>query len=366
MATASELPIDTSASAMDMAVAMFGHGITIVSASYTGAASASGIYSNGDTVAPDLTPSDTGVILSTGNAVDVTNDSALIDPNLSAATSTDHALAGDADLSAISGQATFDAAIFEASFIPEGSTLTMQIVFSSEEYLEWVNSGFNDSVGVWVNGVQAELTVGTGDITINNINDVSNANLYMDNAATADTYNTEMDGFTVTLTLKAPVVAGEVNTIKIGIADGGDGALDSNLLIAGNSIQTALIAGDDVIDVTRFAPVEADILANDTSTAGGTLTITQINGQPVVVGDTILLASGETIQMTATGFVLVSSGQPVGTSSVLSYEVADAAGNTDVGFITINTVAPVLPKARRSTRPRGRWRSRRCAPGIWC
>jgi hypothetical protein len=357
MATASELPIDTSASAMDMALAMFGHGITIVSASYTGAASASGIYSNGDTVAPDLTPSDTGVILSTGNAVDVTNDPGLLnllaDPNLLAETSTDHALAGDADLSAISGQATFDAAIFEAEFIPEGSTLTMQIVFSSEEYLEYVNAGFNDSVGVWVNGVQAELTVGTGDITINNINDVSNANLYMDNAATADTYNTEMDGFTVTLTLKAPVVAGEVNTIKIGIADGGDGALDSNLLIAGNSIQTALIAGDDVIDVTRFAPVEADILANDTSTAGGTLTITQINGQPVVVGDTILLASGETIQMTATGFVLVSSGQPVGTSNVLSYEVADAAGNTDVGFITINTVAPCFTEGTQIDTPDG-------------
>lgn len=351
MATASELPIDTSATAMDMAIAMFGHGITIVSASYTGAASASGIYSNGDTVAPDLTPSDTGVILSTGNATDVTNTSG--DANIAENTSTDHGLAGDAELSAISGQETFDAAIFEASFIPEGSTLTMQIVFSSEEYLEWVNSGFNDAVGVWVNGVQAELTVGTGDITVNNINDVSNSNLYMDNAATADTYNTEMDGFTVTLTLKAPVVPGEVNTIKIGIADGGDGAYDSNLLIAGNSIQTALVAADDVVDVTRFAPVEADILANDSSAAGGTLTITQINGQPVIVGDTIILATGETLEVTATGFVLVSSDQPVGTTSVLSYEVADAFGNTDVGFITINTVAPCFTEGTQIDTPAG-------------
>lgn len=357
MATASELPIDTTASAMDMAVAMFGHGITIVSASYTGAASASGIYSDGDTVAPDLTPSDTGVILSTGNAVDVTNDPGLLnllaDPNLVADTSTDHGLAGDADLSALSGQATFDAAVFEAEFVPEGSTLTMQIVFSSEEYLEWVNSGFNDTVGVWVNGVQAELTVGSGDITINNINDVSNSNLYVDNAATADTYNTEMDGFTVTLTLKAPVVAGEVNTIKIGIADGGDGALDSNLLIAGNSIQTSLIAGDDVIDVTPFSPVETDLLANDTSSVGGTLTITEVNGQPVVVGDTITLATGETLEMTATGFVLVTSAEAVGTSNMLSYTVADEFGNTDVGFITLNTVAPCFTQGTLIDTPDG-------------
>ena len=95
----------------------------------------------------------------------------------------------------------------------------MQISFSSEEYLEYVGTGFNDAVGVWVNGVKATLTVGTGDISINNINPGSNGNLYVDNAN--DGFNTEMDGFTVTLTLKAPVNAGQVNTIKIGIADGG-------------------------------------------------------------------------------------------------------------------------------------------------
>ena len=357
MATAAELPIDTSASAMDMAEAVFGHGITIVSASYTGAASASGIYSNGDAVSPELTPSDTGVILSTGMATSVTNEVSLLnllgDPNLLLDSSTDHGLAGDADLSTISGQETFDAAIFEAEFIPEGSTLTMQIVFSSEEYLEWVNTGFNDSVGVWVNGVQAELTVGTGDITINNINNVSNSNLYMDNSSSADTYNTEMDGFTVTLTLKAPVVPGEVNTIKIGIADGGDGALDSNLLIAGNSIQTSLIAGDDIIDVTRFSQVETDLLANDSNAAGGTLTITEVNGQPVVAGDTVILSTGETLQITATGFVLVSSGEEVGASNMLSYTVADTFGNTDVGFITINTVAPCFTEGTQIDTPEG-------------
>ena len=50
----------------------------------------------------------------------------------------------------------------------------MQVVFSSEEYLEYVNSGFNDSVGIWVKGVQAELTVGDGSISIDNINTTSN------------------------------------------------------------------------------------------------------------------------------------------------------------------------------------------------
>ena len=155
MPIASELPVDTSASAAQMADAMFGSGITVLNASYTGAKDASGIYSDGDTVASEITPSDTGVILSTGNAADVTNSSG--DVNTSSRTTTRHGEAGDSDLTDLAGMQTYDAAVFEANFIPAGSTLTMQFVFSSEEYLEYVNKGFNDAVGVWVNGEQAEL-----------------------------------------------------------------------------------------------------------------------------------------------------------------------------------------------------------------
>ena len=220
MPIASELPVDTSASAAQMADAMFGSGITVLNASYTGAKDASGIYSDGDTVASEITPSDTGVILSTGNVTDVTNSSG--DVNTSSRTTTRHGEAGDSDLTDLAGMQTYDAAVFEANFIPAGSTLTMQFVFSSEEYLEYVNKGFNDAVGVWVNGEQAELTIGSGDISIDNINDGSNQDLYVDNNQHDDTYNTEMDGFTITLTLTAPVKPGQVNSIKIGIADAGD------------------------------------------------------------------------------------------------------------------------------------------------
>ncbi len=349
MPTASELPIDTSASANEMAEAMFGNGISIVSSSYTGANGASGIYSDGDATAPNLTPSDTGVILSTGNAVDVTNSSG--DVNTSAGTSTNHGGSGDSDLSAISGQSTFDAAIFEAEFIPEGSTLTMQIVFSSEEYLEYVNSGFNDAVGVWVNGTQAELTVGTGDVSIDNINDGSNENLYIDNAQTDDTFNTEMDGFTVTLTLKAPVTPGEVNTIKIGIADGGDSVFDSNLLIAGDSVQTALVAGDDEISVNIGQQVDVDLLANDESSSNSELTITHINGQPVAAGDTVTLPSGEVLELTGGGFVLAEGGDEA-SENVFTYTVEDEDGNSDIGFVTLTTT-PCFTSGTRILTPQG-------------
>ncbi|WP_299349296.1 choice-of-anchor L domain-containing protein [uncultured Shimia sp.] len=337
MITASELPIDTSADATAMAEAMFGNGISIVegSAVYTGAASASGIYTQGDSEAPNLTPSDTGVILSTGNATDVTRDSG--DPNRQANESTDHGLDGDANLEEIANAETFDAAVLEATFIPEGSVLTMQVVFSSEEYLEYVNSGFNDAVGIWVNGEKAELTVGDGDITINNINDGSNQNLYIDNPEDGEVANTEMDGFTVTMTLKAPVNPGEENTIKIAIADGGDGIYDSNLLIAGDSVQTALVAGDDEVELARDSEVTFDLRSNDVSQNSAVLNITHINGNEVVIGEPIVLPTGESITFNADGTVTIETDGDVG-SNVFSYTVEDGDGNTDVGFVTLTTV----------------------------
>ena len=358
MVTASELPIDTSASAMDMAEAMFGSGITINSASYTGDSDASGIYSDGDSVAPNLTPSDTGVILSTGEAEDITHSSG--DPNESERTTTINNDPGDSDLSGIAGQQTYDAAVFEATFVPDGDTLTMQVTFSSEEYLEYVDSGFNDAVGIWVNGVQAELTVGTGDITIDNINDESNENLYIDNPRALDLYNTEMDGFTVTLTLKAPVNAGEENTIKIGIADAGDSQWDSNLLIAGDSIQTALIAGDDVIEVLG-AEGTFDLLANDVSNTGGTLTITQINGQDVVAGDTIILPTGEEVTLNADGTVTVEADGDFETNT-FSYQASDEDGNTDTAFVEMTTL-PCLVAGTLVETPNGRVAVESLKPG---
>ncbi len=360
MPTASELPIDTSASAQEMAEEMFGNGIQIVSASFTGSDNASGIFTEGDSIAPGITPSDTGVILSTGSAADITNSNG--DVNTSSDTTTNNHTEGDADLTEISGQQTYDAAIFEAEFVPEGSTLTMQITFSSEEYLEYVNSGFNDAVGVWVNGEQAVLTVGTGDITINNINDESNANLYVDNSASDDNFNTEMDGFTVTLTLKAPVNPGEINTIRIGIADGGDRAYDSNLLIAGNSVQTALIAEDDEIEVEGTDAQEFDLLANDSSSNGGSLIITSINGQPVVAGDTVTLPSGEMITLTEDGMVLVESDGDEGSNS-FSYTVEDSEGNTDTAFVNLTTTAPCFTAGTLIDTPDGATPIERLQPG---
>ncbi|SDJ78899.1 choice-of-anchor L domain-containing protein [Aliiruegeria lutimaris] len=333
MTISTKLPVDTTASAEEMANAMFGEGITVISATYTGDDASSGIYTDGNTVAPDVVPADSGVILSTGAAADFTNEGGSDQNNLATNTSTNTSgIDGEADLSALVGRPVYDAAVFEAEFIPEGDTVTMQLVFGSEEYLEWVNSGYNDVVGIWVNGELAEMTIGDGAISIDNINDTSNENLFIDN--TDGALNTEMDGVTVVVTVKATVQPGEVNTIKIAIADDGDAIYDSNLLIVGDSIQSAVIAEDDSVTVASKNAQTIDLTANDDAPEGAR--ISKINGVDVIAGDVVALESGETVRLNEDGTVTVTAA-PNAQNSTISYTLESPEGTTDVAFLTITT-----------------------------
>ena len=119
------------------------------------------------------------------------------------------------------------------------------------------------------------MAVGNGDTDPGNVNGTNNQNLYNDN--TSDQFNTEMDGFTVTLTLTIPVVSGSTNSIRIAIADVSDSSYDSNLLIAGDSLQTSVIALAYSTNVYPNGATNLDVLANDTNGGVGTLTITHLN-----------------------------------------------------------------------------------------
>ncbi len=331
--TASELSINTNASADAMANTIFGDGVQIVAgtADYTGDNRSSGIFSGGDTTSPGVTPSDSGVILTTGRTSSFTNSSG--DPNRSSQTTTSSSgQNNNSDFNSAAGTRTYDASYLDVDFIPDGDYVTMQFVFASEEYPEYVNSIYQDIVAVWINGSLVELEVGDGDADPGNVNSSTNENLFISNAN--DDYNTEADGFTVTMTLTIPVNADTVNSIRIGIADVGDSSYDSWLLIAADSVQSSLVALEDSATVYPNGTVTLDVTANDQ--ASGTLTITEINGVAVVAGDTVNLNTGQSVTLNANGTLTVIGDGDIEDFN-FTYSVTDGT-NTDTAFVQIESV----------------------------
>lgn len=330
-----ELPINRFASAQQMAELIFGDGVTVQSASFTGDQDSSGIFTNGDAISPGVTPADTGVLFSTGDLRGFTNNNAA-QSNLSTSTTT--ASSGpnnNPDFNAAAGGPTFDASFLDVDFIPTGDTLTAQFVFASEEFPEFANGAFQDFVGVWINGTQVELGIGDGDIDPNNLNAGSAQNLFIDN--TADQFNTELDGFTVTLSLNIPVNSGVVNSLRLGIADVADNNFDSTLLVAADSLQTTVIANDDISDLPEDGSRTLDLLANDTNQTSGTLSISQINGQDVSVGSIVTLNTGQTVQLNGDGTVTIFGD---GDTEIVdfTYQIESNSGGTDTGFVTLNSI----------------------------
>lgn len=343
------LPVNREANAEEMAETIFGEEITINSATYIGDTNASGIYSNADNVSPDVAPSDEGVILSTGNARNFTNRRGGYnqDTNQGSNMSGPDTVEGASDVTTLS---TYDAAVLEVNFTPPDgvASMTMQFVFASEEYPEYTSSLYQDFVGVWVNDVYIPMEI--GNIDPGTVNSGSNESLFIDN--TGGAYNTEMDGFTATMTLTIPLLQNSDNEIRIAIADVSDANYDSNLLIAAGSLQTSVIANTDNVVLGLNDTETIDLLANDTNSSGSLL-LTHINGDVVAVGDVINLSSGQTIVIGSGGTITVTSDGDEETAN-FTYTIENDDGITDVGFVSVtSTAAPCFVRGTLIRTPYG-------------
>ncbi|MGB0369246.1 MAG: choice-of-anchor L domain-containing protein, partial [Flavobacteriales bacterium] len=121
---------------------LLGSCVTASNISYTGPASASGTF---DASGTTFTMQN-GILLTTGEA-DVA-----IGPNDDDNDGDNQGRGGDADLTVLATESTFDAVVLEFDFVPEDDTLTFRYVFASEEYPEYVGSEFNDVFGFFVAG----------------------------------------------------------------------------------------------------------------------------------------------------------------------------------------------------------------------
>ncbi|MGR3761381.1 Hint domain-containing protein [Roseobacteraceae bacterium NS-SX3] len=334
MVKASELNYNTTASARQMAETIFGDGVQVREAAYYGDSRASTIYSGGDSIAPGATPGDTGVILSTGRAASFTNSRGQANKHTNTSSNTGGENNNPDFNAAADGASTYDASYLDVKFVPDSDLMSMQFVFASEEFPEYQASSYQDVVSVWVNGEQVQMEVGSGSANPGNVSAVINENLYLDN--TGDAFNTEMDGLTITMTLTMRVNPDRENTLRIGIADVGDSSYDSNLLIAGGSVQTGLVAMTDTAHVAPDGSKTIDVLSNDESQSGGTLTITHINGQEVTAGSVITLNSGQEVRLNDDGTLTLRGDGDVEEFN-FTYTVTNGT-NSDTGFVNASSI----------------------------
>ncbi len=142
-----------------------------------------------------------------------------------------------------------DLCIIEFDFEATGDSISFNYVFGSDEYLEWVNSQYNDIFGFFLDGPGIEGPYANGavnlaevpgsdpqlPITISSVNDQTNSEFYIDNPGNNVLCQ---DGYTVKLTAKSAVICGEVYHIRLAIADGTDTALESIVILEAGSFES--------------------------------------------------------------------------------------------------------------------------------
>lgn len=149
---------------------------------------------------------------------------------------------GSTILNQVSGKTTYDACMFQFDVIPGGDNLRFDFVFGSEEYNEYVGSQYNDVFGFFISGPgitgdpgigsdkNIALVPGTNQaVTINNVNNGSNASRYFDNAGGQ---HLQYDGITRGLSAQASVQPCQSYHLKLIVADASDKKYDSGVFIA--------------------------------------------------------------------------------------------------------------------------------------
>lgn len=237
---ANALVIDsTSTDGSAMAGSLLGTGITISNVSYTGSVDQSGYFSDGGSVLGI----DSGLIMTSGDA------NLAPGPNDSDSEGADVGGAGDSDLDAlIPGYTTQDAAVLTFDFETDSGDLFFNYVFASEEYNEWVGSSFNDVFAFFVDGVNIAEAPDGQAVSINNVNcgdpyvgTGPNCEVYNNNDPNDGgvVYNSiQYDGFTDKLVASVLGLGAGTHTMKIAIADAGDGIYDSAVFIEGGSFSS--------------------------------------------------------------------------------------------------------------------------------
>ncbi|WP_396183528.1 choice-of-anchor L domain-containing protein, partial [Flavobacterium sp.] len=256
---------------------LLGQGVVVSNITFNGsAANANVVRDQVGYFTTGITPTNLGIaeglILATGNATLAEGPNNLNN----ASDPTGFPIEGDPDLLALASGAIRNKSVLEFDFVPTGNQLSFNFVFASEEYPEYVDSGFNDVFGFFLRGpgiagpftggaanvaLIPTTTTGNSTVSINNVNagnpgfpgcpfvppgaNPSNPLYYVNNCGGA---SIQYDGFTTILTASATVQCGQLYHIKLAISNVGDNAWDSAVFLQANSFNVNPIdLGDDYL-----------------------------------------------------------------------------------------------------------------------
>ncbi len=148
-----------------------------------------------------------------------------------------------------------DGCVLEFDFEAGGDSISFNYAFGSDEYLTYVNTGFNDIFAFFLSGpgITGPFASPAGfpdgainiaevpesdpvlPITISSVNNVTNPQYYIDNPGQEGIC---LNGYTTTFTASAAVECGETYHIKLAIADGSDSFLESVVVLEAGSFSS--------------------------------------------------------------------------------------------------------------------------------
>lgn len=202
---------------------------------------------------------DSGIVLTTGRAATVPGYYGVNGPS-EALASTPIGSGGDSSLNVLAGQHTLDACALEFDVIPAGDTVSIDYVFSSEEYISAVCGPYNDAFAFFISGPgitgadNMALVPGTAiPVTINSINNgvpgstgnIANCTAMGPGSPFTDYYRDNANGMTLThrgmtsvLRAMHTVIPCKTYHFKIVIADAGNDKFDSGVFLEAGSLTT--------------------------------------------------------------------------------------------------------------------------------
>jgi hypothetical protein len=267
----------------------------------------------------------------------------------------------DTDLiDVLGGYTPNDWSVVEFDFIATGDSLDFQFIFGSEEYLEFVNSSFNDGFGFFLSGpgisgpytnnaVNIALVPGTNlPVSINNVHSTLNEAYYVDNGDGfsepfySDPSYVQADGLTTLLHASAGGLAvGEVYHIKLAIADASDSAFDSWVWLGGESFVQFCTDQENFMDeVCLLSTLEAHV-----QFTGECSTVDIENNSDINIEYTnCYFDMGDGTQIDACILGVTHTYSEPGTYQLkLVYEVGEFHAQFKVGEVEISSVPPIEP-----------------------